>query len=125
MKINEFLDATYLKTARQAGLSEKENLHKVLQLTEEAIANEYKLIMVRARHIGNVKTALAVVKSPVLIGTVIDFPEGNSTTEEKLQEAQKAMYAGAHELDFVLNYNAFKAGDISLLTDEITQCTAL
>ena len=125
MKINQFLDATYLKTARQAGLSEKENLHKVLQLTEEAIANEYKLIMIRAHYIGNVKTALAVVKSPVLIGTVIDFPEGNSTTDEKLQEAQKAMYAGAHELDFVLNYNAFKAGDISLLTDEITQCTAL
>ncbi len=48
MKINQFLDATYLKTARQAGLSEKENLHKVLQLTEEAITNEYKLIMIRA-----------------------------------------------------------------------------
>ena len=125
MKINQFLDATYLKTARQAGLSEKENLHKVLQLTEEAIVNEYKLIMIRANYIGNVKNALAVVKSSVLIGTVIDFPEGNSSIGEKLEEAQKAIYAGAHELDFVLNYNAFKAGNISLLTDELSYCAAL
>ena len=125
MKINQFLDATYLKTARQAGLSEKENLQKVLQLTEEAIVNEYKLIMIRANYIGNVKNALAVVKSSVLIGTVIDFPEGNSSIGEKLEEAQKAIYAGAHELDFVLNYNAFKAGNISLLTDELSHCAAL
>jgi deoxyribose-phosphate aldolase len=125
MKISQFLDATYLKTARQAGLSEKENLHKVLQLTEEAIVNEYKLIMIRANYIGSVKNALAVAKSSVLIGTVIDFPEGNSSIGEKLEEAQKAIYAGAHELDFVLNYNAFKAGNISLLTDELSHCAAL
>jgi deoxyribose-phosphate aldolase len=38
MKISHYLDATYLKTAIQAGITEKENLEKVVALTKEAIS---------------------------------------------------------------------------------------
>lgn len=41
--MHQFLEATYLKTATQAGISEAENLEIVKLLTKEAIANNYKL----------------------------------------------------------------------------------
>jgi deoxyribose-phosphate aldolase len=125
MKISQFLDATYLKTAVQAGISEDENLYTILQLVEEAIEYDYKLIMIRANYIATVKKVLAAAKSRVLIGTVIDFPDGKLSKEQKLQEAQKAINLGADELDFVVNYTAFKEGNINLVIHEVTNCIAL
>ena len=124
MRISQYLDATYLKTATQAGITEKENLQKIVVLTEEAISYYYKLVMIREKYIPVVKKMLVAAKSAVLIGTVIDFPEGKSTIEEKLKEAQRAIDAGADELDFVINYTAFKEGNIDLITKEITNCIA-
>ena len=37
MKINQYLDATYLKTSLQAGISEEENLINVEILLKEAV----------------------------------------------------------------------------------------
>lgn len=122
MKINQFLDATYLKTATQANISEEENLQNVINLVEEAILYDYKLLMIRAKYISVVKRLLQDAKASVLIGTVISFPDGNSSTEEKLEEAQKAINLGADELDFVINYVAFKEGNINLITKEVTNC---
>ncbi len=95
MRIRQYLDATYLKTATQADITEKENLQKIVVLTEEAISYYYKLVMIREKYIPVVKKMLVAAKSAVLIGTVIDFPEGKSTIEEKLKEAQRAIDAGA------------------------------
>ena len=125
MKINQFLDATYLKTATQAAISEQENLLKVIQLVEEAIEYNYKLIMIRSNYISTVKRLLADAKSNVLIGTVIDFPYGNSSLEIKLEEALNAINLGADELDFVINYKAFKEGNMKLITNEVINCVAL
>jgi deoxyribose-phosphate aldolase len=125
MKISQYLDATYLKTAAQAGITEKENLQKIVALADEAVLYNYKLIMIRENYIAVVKRKLANVKSTVLIGTVIDFPNGTSSIEEKLQEAQKAIDLGADELDFVLNYTAFKEGFTDLIIKEVTNCAAL
>ncbi|MGJ8743382.1 deoxyribose-phosphate aldolase [Polaribacter sp.] len=119
MKINQFLDATYLKTASQANLTEEENEQKVIELLEEAILYDYKLVMIRAKHIPLAKKMLATAGSNVLIGTVIGFHEGTYSTQEKLQEAQKAIDLGADELDFVVNYLAFKKGNLSLVKEEI------
>ncbi|QTE21617.1 deoxyribose-phosphate aldolase [Polaribacter cellanae] len=125
MDINRFLDATYLKTAAQAQISEAENLQNVIALVEEAILYDYKLIMIRAKYISIVKRLLADAKFSILTGTVIGFHEGTSTIEEKLQEAQKAINLGADELDFVINYKAFKEGNINLITQEVTKGTNL
>ncbi|QOD59951.1 deoxyribose-phosphate aldolase [Polaribacter haliotis] len=125
MDISRFLDATYLKTAAQALISEEENLQNVIALVEEAILYDYKLIMIRAKYISIVKRFLADAKSAILIGTVIGFHEGTTTIEEKLQEAQKAIDLGADELDFVINYTAFKKGNINLITQEVTKGTNL
>lgn len=122
MKVNQYLDATYLKTAIQAGISEEENLEKVLELTREAIKYSYKLIMIRSNYILEVKSKLAISNANILVGTVIDFPKGSSSLKNKLLEAQNAIDLGADELDFVLNYTAFKAGNIALIKTELIAC---
>ena len=121
MEINQYLDATYLKTASQANLSEEENQQKVIELIKEAILYDYKLIMIRANYISLAKKMLQEASKSILIGTVIGFHEGTYSAEEKLEEAQKAIDLGADELDFVVNYEAFKRGEIDLVKNEITK----
>jgi deoxyribose-phosphate aldolase len=125
MKINQYLDATYLKTAAQANISEVENQQKVLDLVDEAILYRYKLIMIRAEYISVTKKILSESNSEVLIGTVIDFPEGNSSIENKLEEAKKAIFLEADELDFVVNYKAFKKGELDAIKEEVLECIKL
>ena len=125
MKINQFLDATYLKTASQANISEEENQQKVVDLINEAILYHYKLVMIHSKYISLAKEMLLKVNADVLIGTVIDFPEGNSSKEQKLEEAKKAIALEADELDFVLNYTAFKEGKINLIKAEVFAATKL
>jgi deoxyribose-phosphate aldolase len=125
MKINQFLDATYLKTASQANISEEENQQKVVDLINEAILYHYKLVMIHSKYISLAKEMLLKANSDVLIGTVIDFPEGNSAKEQKLEEAKKAIALEADELDFVLNYTAFKEGKINLIKAEVFAATKL
>lgn len=125
MEIHQFLDATYLKTAIQGGISEEKNLENVVELTQEAIQYQYKLVMIRAEYIPVVRDLLNQSNSKTLIGTVIGFHDGRATVSEKLKEAQKAIDLGADELDFVLNYTAFKNGNLALIDEEIIQCTKL
>lgn len=47
MNIKQYLDSTYLKTAAQANLLEKENTEVVKNCIQEAIDNDFKLIMIR------------------------------------------------------------------------------
>lgn len=125
MKINQFLDATYLKTASQANITEEENQQNVVDLINEAILYDYKLVMIRAKYISLAKEMLTKANADVLIGTVIDFPEGNSSKEIKLEEAKKAIALEADELDFVVNYTAFKEGKINLIKAEVFAATKL
>ncbi len=123
--IKQYLDSTYLKTADQAGLSETENTQIAKTLIQEAIDNEFKLIMIRPDVVSIARTMIDEAQSEVLIGTVIDFPQGNSPVEAKLQEAQQAIENGADELDFVIDYTAFKAGNSHKPKQEVLECTQL
>ena len=125
MEINDYLDATYLKTAQQANISEQGNENKVIALVKEAVFNQYKLVMIRANYITLAKKIISEANSRVLVGTVIGFHEGTNTVNEKLVEATKAIELGADELDFVINYAAFKKGDFDLIDQEVFQGTAL
>jgi deoxyribose-phosphate aldolase len=46
----------------------------------------------------------------VAVGTVIGFPHGYATTEEKVNEARIALTDGATELDMVIQIGALKSG---------------
>ncbi len=125
MNITSYLDSTYLKTAEQANISEKENMVLVQKFVQETIDEKFKLVMIRPDMVAFAKKLIDSQNSKVLIGTVIGFPEGTFTIEEKLHEAKQAIKDGADELDFVVNYEAFKSGEIDLVKDEVFQGTQL
>lgn len=125
MNINQYLDSTYLKTAEQAGISETETENKVKELVREAIENNFKLAMIRPKFVAMARKMVKEAKSETLIGTVIGFPEGTYETAQKLAEAQQAIDDGADELDFVVNYQAFKEGKINLVKSEVFKGTKL
>jgi len=125
MNIKHYLDSTYLKTAAQAGVSDVENKKIARQFIQEAIDEQFKLIMIRPELVPLAKEMIVKAKSKLTIGTVIDFPEGQSPLEEKLKEANQAILDGADDLDFVCNYEAFKEGNVALVKEEIIECTRL
>ena len=113
MNIKQYLDSTYLKTAAQAGLSVDENILVTKGFIQEAIEERFKLIMIRPDMVCLAKKMITEANSTLQIGTVIDFPQGKSSLEEKLAEAIQAIQDGADDLDFVCNY------------EEILTCTQL
>jgi deoxyribose-phosphate aldolase len=125
MNIKQYLDSTYLKTASQAGLTENENTIIAKEFIQEAIDENFKLIMIRPDMVSLANKMISESNSPVQIGTVIDFPEGKAGLEAKLAEATQAIQDGADDLDFVCNYEAFKAGNVDLVKEEILKCTQL
>ncbi|WP_372765884.1 deoxyribose-phosphate aldolase [Lutibacter sp.] len=125
MNINQYLDSTYLKTAQQAGISESETENKVKELVTEAIENNFKLAMIRPKFVAMAHKMVKEAKSETLIGTVIGFHEGTFETAQKLTEAQQVIDDGADELDYVVNYQAFKEGKINLIKSEVFKGTKL
>lgn len=125
MRLEQYLDSTYLKTAEQAAISEEETEVIIIKLVEEAIAFNFKLVMIRANYISLAKALIIKAKSNVLVGTVIGFHEGTYSLKEKLIEAQKAIDLGVDDLDFVINYKAFQKGKIPLVKEEVLKGTAL
>lgn len=125
MDIKQYLDSTYLKTAEQANLSEEENTAVVKNAIQEAIEEDFKLIMIRPEHVKMARKMITDANSKVVVGTVIDFPFGTSSIENKINEAEVAIKDGVDELDYVVNYEAFKKGDVHLIKEEVISCTRL
>ncbi len=119
MNIQSYLDSTYLKTSEQAGISDNETKKNVEHLIDEAIENDFKLVMIRPNFVKHAREIIDKANSEVLVGTVIGFHEGTYSVEEKLKEAEKAIEDGADELDFVVNYTAFLEGKINLVKSEV------
>jgi deoxyribose-phosphate aldolase len=59
--------------------------------------------------------------SSVLVCPVIGFPHGNSTTEVKVFEADRAAAAGGREIDMVINIGRALSGDWGYVAQEIQQ----
>ena len=125
MNIKQYLDSTYLKTAAQANISEQENTEIVKNCIQEAIDNNFKLIMIRPDKVTLAKKMIDEAHSKVTIGTVIDFPLGNGTLEEKLAEAKEAIENGVDDLDFVVDYEAFKRGEVEVIKEQVLEGTKL
>lgn len=122
--LRSFLDSTYLKTAKQASLSDFDNQQIVKKLVQEAVAFNFKLVMILPEYVRSTRMFLDKQDSNVLVGTVIDFPLGKASLEAKLSEAKQAITDGADELDFVVNYQAFQKGDVEVVRTQINVCTA-
>ncbi len=125
MNIKSYLDSTYLKLPEQAGLTEEANLEVVKKCIQEAIDESFKLIMIRPNCVKIAREMIDHAGSKVTVGTVIGFPEGTATLDEKLDEAYQAIKDGADDLDFVCNYQAFKEGQFDKVKQEILEGTRL
>ena len=123
--ITSFFDSTYLKTKEQLGLSEQEEKQIVNSFVLEAVEHRFKLVMIRSNHIAFAKAIIADNSSNVLVGTVVDFPYGNLSTESKLDEISIAINLGADDIDVVIDYNRFKKGDNNYIINQVKECTAL
>ncbi len=123
--LKEFMDSTYLKTAQQAGLLEVENKKMVTDLVQEAVEENFKLAMIRPEEVSDARALVDQANSKVLIGTVIDFPNGDGGLEAKIKEATQAITDGVDELDYVIDYKAFQKGLIDQVKNEVLVCTKL
>ncbi|KAG1088695.1 hypothetical protein G6F42_020197 [Rhizopus arrhizus] len=60
-----------------------------------------------------------------MVGTVISFPHGNSTTQVKITEALQALEDGAIELDVVINIGLLKSGKYDEVEQELKQIISM
>jgi len=89
----------------------------VRRLCEEGIRYSVASVCVNPCHVPLARELTA--DSPVKVCAVIGFPHGMTTAEVKGFEAEKAIAAGADELDMVINVSALKEGDYEAVLSDI------
>lgn len=109
--INKYIDHTLLKASATTS--------DIIKLCEEAIAYDFMSVCINPAYVAVAKKALAA--SHVLVCTVIGFPLGANTSEQKCAEAQEAILNGADELDMVINIGKAKEHDYPYIASEISQ----
>lgn len=73
-----------------------------------------------------VKQAVELLQgTDVKVGCVIGFPHGNSSTDVKVYEAEKACNDGAVEIDMVINIGKALGGDWDFVENEIKKVTSV
>ena len=90
-KISRYIESTYLKTADELSISEEENKINVIETINNSIKYDFFLVMIRSKYLLLAKKIIQDSKKDIKIGTVIDFPLGESSTKKKLSEASYAI----------------------------------
>ena len=119
LEIAKYIDSTYLKTSDELAISKKENKQNVLNVIFQAIEMSVACIMIRPEYVVLACKTILEHKASVVVGTVVDFPFGNSTTKEKISEALISINNGASDIDFVCDYNSFKRGSFDKFDADI------
>lgn len=96
------------------------------QTTEDVIkgcelAKKYKLASVCVKPCDVAQASELLADTDVMVGTVISFPHGNSSTAGKVAESLQAIEDGAIELDVVLNIGHLKSGLYEKVEQELTE----
>ena len=123
--LGKYMDSTYLKTSEQAGISDEETDVIIFDTIKDAIDHNMKLVMIRPEYVEAARKFIDEKGANVLVGTVIGFPNGDNSHAEKMDEAIKAIEDGVDELDFVVDYKAFKNGDLDKVKKEVSEGTAI
>ncbi len=103
------LDATNLKLDASDGV--------ICALCDEAAHAGYASVCVYPTSVSICSDILYNSKAGVC--TVIGFPHGRSSFESKREEILRAKANGANEVDIVMNHAALRAGDKTIVTEEI------
>lgn len=96
------------------------------QTTEDVIkgcelAKKYNLASVCVKPCDVAQASELLQGTDVMVGTVISFPHGNSSTAGKVAESLQAIQDGAIELDVVLNIGHLKSGLYSQVESELSE----
>lgn len=117
MELNKYIEHTLLKQDATG-----EDLEKLLKE-----ACEYSFLGVCVNPC-NVKLAKQFLKetgyNEVKVVTVVGFPLGQTTTENKVLETVDAIKNGADEIDMVINAGRLKDKDYNYIVDEISKIKA-
>jgi deoxyribose-phosphate aldolase len=84
---------------------------------EIAAAHEVKSVCCKPADVVHAGRVLA--GTAVLVGTVVGFPHGSSTTETKVFEARRSLEDGARELDMVINIGRLRGGDHAYVAADV------
>jgi len=87
------------------------------------VARKYDVASVCVKPYAVEQAAKNLRGSNVLVGCVIGFPAGNSTTIVKTFEAEEACINGAVEIDMVINIGKALQGDWKYIKNEIREIT--
>ncbi|PKK40317.1 Deoxyribose-phosphate aldolase [Clostridiaceae bacterium JG1575] len=90
---------------------------EVEKLCQEALEWGTFSVCINPCNIPLAKELLA--ESQVAVCTVVGFPLGQMTTEAKAFETAEAVFAGADEVDMVINVGRLKDGDFDYVRDDI------
>ena len=68
------------------------------------------------------QSVAAICVFPEWVATVTNFPDGSTNIERAAAETERAIAAGAHEIDVVLPYRALLNGDESTPAELVREC---
>ncbi|MFL6102229.1 MAG: deoxyribose-phosphate aldolase [Actinomycetes bacterium] len=105
------------KTIDHSLLRPELTVDEVLAGCQLAAAYQVASVCCRPLDVGRCRDALA--GSGVLVGTVVGFPHGASTTAVKAFEAERALDEGAVELDMVLPIGWLRSGEDDDVREDI------
>ncbi len=110
IKPNKLIDSTILKP--------ETTKVKILELCDEAVRYDFRAVCVPPAWVLDAKNFIMHTVSNVKVCTVIGFPNGNTSTDAKVEETKIAITHGADEIDFVQNIGWVKDQTWSLLENE-------
>jgi len=61
----------------------------------------------------------------ILVATVANFPEGTQTIKQTVKDIETALTIGADEIDVVIDYQRFLAGNKKVINELVTACKAI
>ena len=85
--VGDYIDSTYLKTSEQAGISDEDTSRLISKTIKDAIDHNMKLVMIRPEFVTLADQMIKEYDSNLLVGTVIDFPNGDGSVSGKMDEA--------------------------------------
>ncbi len=117
MEKSKYTLAQVAKTIDSALLKPEMTVDEVIAGCE--MAKKYHVASVCCRPADVALCAEQLKGSDVLVGTVVGFPHGSSSTKTKVFETELAVKEGAVEIDVVINIGYMKSGMYDAVGDEI------
>jgi deoxyribose-phosphate aldolase len=84
-----------------------------------ALCRELSVWSVCVKPVDVRRAAIYLAGANTLVCSVVAFPQGNTPTETKLHETERAMAEGAREIDYVINVSAAVSGQFDAIHAEM------